>query len=455
MLRYNLRYQIVIQLADAAIVLASFALSALLRLSVPLGKEAPDATYIPTTVMLALAVAVWLLAFRVAGVYAVQPGDRLTQALWRLFVGQVFAVLVWMGVLYLGFRDFSRLQVVYILILSTVGMVGFRLLLWGIQRRNRTLFSTPRRALIVGEGTVADEAAQAVRDAAEAGLILAMMIPAGDETLEELPDLVRAQRVDEVLIAVEWFDEETSGRVTRILRALETEPVNVRVVIDYTDLAYFAVKPEDFHGVTLLGLREPALSPGERLLKRGFDLVFSALFLLIVSPLLLTVAVAIRLDSPGPVIFRQTRVGQHLKLFTIYKFRTMVNGADALPDDELRARTKGAAADPRITRVGAFLRRTSLDELPQFFNVLKGDMSVVGPRPELVALAAEYRWWQRKRFEAPQGITGWWQVNGRSDRPMQEHIEDDLYYVRNYSFWLDMQIIFRTIAAVFTGRGAY
>lgn len=455
MLRYNLRYQIIIQIADGAMVLAAFLLSALLRLAIPLGKEAPDSTYIPTPVMLALAVIVWLLAFRLAGVYAVQPGDRLTQALWRLFVGQIFAVLGWMGVLYLGFRDFSRLQVVYILILSMIGMVGFRLALWKIQRRNRTLFSTPRRALVLGLGEVAEEAAQAVREAAESGLILAGVAPADDAALAGLPALVRDQQVDEVLIAVEWFDEETSDRITRILHALEAEPVNVRVVIDYADLAYFAVTPEDFHGVTLLGLREPALSPGERLLKRGFDFVFSALILLVASPLLLVVAIAIRLDSPGPAIFRQTRVGEHNKPFTIYKFRTMVNGADDLPEDELRARTKGAARDPRITRAGAFLRRTSLDELPQFFNVLKGEMSVVGPRPELLSLAAEYRWWQRKRFEVPQGITGWWQVNGRSDRPMQEHIEDDLYYVRNYSFWLDMQIIFRTIAAVFTGRGAY
>jgi lipopolysaccharide/colanic/teichoic acid biosynthesis glycosyltransferase len=143
-----------------------------------------------------------------------------------------------------------------------------------------------------------------------------------------------------------------------------------------------------------------------------------------------------------------------MKPFTIYKFRTMVVGAETMTDEEMRAAAK-RPGDPRITRVGAFLRRTSLDELPQFFNVLRGEMSVVGPRPELLSLAAHYQWWQRKRFEAPQGITGWWQVNGRADRPMQEHIEDDLYYVRHYSFWLDLQILFRTVAAVLTGRGAY
>ncbi len=454
MLRYNLRYQVIIQCADALVVLAALGVSALLRLNIDVGMIAPPSIFIPPLELYVLAVLIWLFAYRVAGVYAVQPGDRMTQVLWRLFVGQVFAVLMVMGVLYLGFRDFSRLQVSYILVLTTVGAFGVRLLLWNIQRRDRRLFSTPRTVLIIGDGEVAERAAQAVAEAKEMGLTLAGIVNPSDAELESLPAQVHAHHAHEVLIAVQWFDEGTSTRITRILHLLEAAPVNVRVVIDYTDLAYFAVTPEDFHGVTLLGLREPVLTPGERVLKRGFDLIFSGLLLLLLWPLLLIVALAIRLDSPGPALFRQPRVGQHMKTFTIYKFRTMVDGADGMTDEEMRAAAK-RPGDPRITRVGAFLRRTSLDELPQFINVLKGDMSVVGPRPELLSLAAEYQWWQRKRFEAPQGITGWWQVNGRSDRPMQEHIEDDLYYVRNYSFWLDVQILFRTVAAVLTGRGAY
>lgn len=454
MLRYNLRYQIIIQAADALVVVAALWLSLELRLAIPLGMDAPVSTFTPPPALYGLAVVIWLFSYRLAGVYAVQPGDRLTQALWRILVGQVFAVLMLMGVLYLGLRDFSRLQVVYILALTTIGAFTVRLALWPVQRRNRALFSTRQTALIIGEGEVARRAAQAVTEAGEAGLILAGVLPDDAASLEGLSARVRDQRIDEVLIAVDWFDSPTSARVQRILRLLEAEPVNVRVAIDYRDLAYFYVTPEDFHGVTLLGLREPMLTPGQRLLKRGFDLVFSALVLLLTWPLLLIVALAIRLDSPGPAIFRQPRVGHHMRPFTIYKFRTMIDGAETMTDEELRAASK-RPGDPRITRVGAFLRRTSLDELPQFINVLKGEMSVVGPRPELVSLAAEYEWWQRKRFEVPQGITGWWQVNGRSDRPMQENIEDDLYYVRNYSLRLDLQILFRTVAAVLTGRGAY
>jgi exopolysaccharide biosynthesis polyprenyl glycosylphosphotransferase len=454
MLRYDLRYQLIMQTADALIVLAALEISALMRLNIAVGMIAPPSIFIPPPSLLALAVIVWLFAYRVAGVYAVQPGDRITQVLWHLVVGQVFAVLMLMGVLYLGFRDFSRLQVAYIAVITIAGAFGVRLLLWSFQRRDRRLFSAPRTVLIVGEGEAAAQAARAVAEAQEMGLTLAGIISPTDQAVDDVAVQVHKLHAHEVLIAVQWFDETTSARITRLLRALEAEPVNVRVVVDYTDLAYFSVSPEDFHGVTLLGLREPVLTPAQHLLKRGFDLLFSALLLLAIWPVLLVVAIAIRLDSPGPIIFRQPRVGQHMKTFTIYKFRTMVDGADEMTSEELSAASK-RPGDPRITRVGAFLRRTSLDELPQFFNVLRGEMSVVGPRPELLSLAAEYEWWQRKRFEAPQGITGWWQVNGRADRPMQEHIEDDLYYVRNYSFWLDIQILFRTVAAVFTGRGAY
>jgi lipopolysaccharide/colanic/teichoic acid biosynthesis glycosyltransferase len=166
------------------------------------------------------------------------------------------------------------------------------------------------------------------------------------------------------------------------------------------------------------------------------------------------------LEDGFPVIFRQTRVGKDGQLFEIFKIRTMVKNAEQLQnqveqrdaDGNLVRKTKD---DPRVTRLGRLLRRFSLDELPQLFNVLGGTMSIVGPRPEIPYLAEKYEPWQRKRFEVLPGITGWWQVNSQSDRPMYLHIEDDLYYIENYSIWLDLQIIVRTIWVVLTGKGAY
>jgi lipopolysaccharide/colanic/teichoic acid biosynthesis glycosyltransferase len=172
------------------------------------------------------------------------------------------------------------------------------------------------------------------------------------------------------------------------------------------------------------------------------------------------VALAVWLDDPGPVFFRQTRVGENGRLFKMYKFRTMVVGAEKMQSQVGKEDLQGRSIhktpdDPRVTRVGRFLRRTSLDELPQIFNVLKGNMSLVGPRPELPFLVAKYERWQRTRFMVPQGITGWWQVNGRSDRPMHLNTEDDLYYIQNYSLLFDLRILVMTIWVALRGQGAY
>jgi lipopolysaccharide/colanic/teichoic acid biosynthesis glycosyltransferase len=166
------------------------------------------------------------------------------------------------------------------------------------------------------------------------------------------------------------------------------------------------------------------------------------------------------LDSPGPIIFRQTRVGENGRLFQMLKFRTMVKDAETQFE-----KTKGETEetewlykrkdDPRVTRIGRFLRRISLDELPQLYNVLCGEMSMVGPRPELPWLVEKYKPWQRKRFAVPQGITGWWQVNGRSEKPMHLNTDEDLYYIYNHSLWLDAIILLKTPIAVLTGKGAF
>jgi lipopolysaccharide/colanic/teichoic acid biosynthesis glycosyltransferase len=170
-------------------------------------------------------------------------------------------------------------------------------------------------------------------------------------------------------------------------------------------------------------------------------------------PLFIVIAIAIKLESPGPILYPQKRIGEHGRPFLMLKFRSMVANADKLQDKSSVDHKK--REDPRVTRVGRFLRRTSLDELPQLLNILRGDMSLVGPRPEMPWLVSKYEPWQRKRFEVPQGLTGWWQINGRADKPMYLHTEDDLFYIRNYSIWLDIQIIIRTVLIIFTGRGAY
>lgn len=184
-----------------------------------------------------------------------------------------------------------------------------------------------------------------------------------------------------------------------------------------------------------------------RLVKRLMDLGLSLFLLLLLTPLLLIIALAVRLDSKGPAIFRQQRIGLKGRPFMIYKFRTMTI------DSPTFGPKPQSFDDERVTRLGWFLRRTSLDELPQLFNVVKGEMSLVGPRPEQPFLVERYQEWQKERLTALPGMTGWWQVNGRK-QPMHEHLEEDLYYVRHQSLWLDLRILARTVKAVLDGDGA-
>ena len=194
--------------------------------------------------------------------------------------------------------------------------------------------------------------------------------------------------------------------------------------------------------------------------KRIFDLLFGFIALILTLPLMALSALMVFLEDGSPVIFRQKRVGRDGQLFEIYKFRTMIKNAEQLQTQVERRDSDGnlihkTKADPRVTRVGRVLRRFSLDELPQLFNVLGGTMSLVGPRPEVPSVVETYEPWQYKRFAVLPGMTGWWQISGRSDKPMHLHTEDDLYYIQNHSIWLDLQIIFRTIWVVIAGKGAY
>ncbi|NBD35090.1 MAG: exopolysaccharide biosynthesis polyprenyl glycosylphosphotransferase, partial [Chloroflexi bacterium] len=248
--------------------------------------------------------------------------------------------------------------------------------------------------------------------------------------------------------------------VNFIVARLHELPVNIRIIPDYFSLALYRATASDFGGIPMINLRDPALNDYQRLLKRGFDLVIGGLLTLLAMPVMIIIAIAIKLDSRGPILFKQKRVGENGRLFDMYKFRSMVVNAEALQEKINQVDEEGhlihkVKDDPRVTRVGRFIRRWSLDELPQFFNVLKGDLSLVGPRPEMPWLVEEYENWQRKRFAVPQGITGWWQVNGRSDKMMHLHTDEDLYYIQNYSLWLDILILLKTPWVVLRGKGAY
>jgi exopolysaccharide biosynthesis polyprenyl glycosylphosphotransferase len=276
--------------------------------------------------------------------------------------------------------------------------------------------------------------------------------------VEELFATVQELGVDAVVIA----DSHTiDGQALRRL-AWQLEDTGVQLIVApaVTQVAGPRIVIHPIAGLPLLEVDEPELSGGQRLAKEVFDRVVSVLTLIVLSPVFLVLAIMVRTGSRGPVFFRQVRVGQHGQEFTMYKFRTMVDDADARRADVAHLDEADGVlfkirADPRVTGAGRFLRVHSLDELPQLWNVVRGQMSIVGPRPPLPSEVQHYGSDAQRRLLVKPGMSGLWQVSGRSELSWEESIRLDLYYVENWSPALDAQILWRTVGAVVRGRGAY
>ena len=272
--------------------------------------------------------------------------------------------------------------------------------------------------------------------------------------IDDLALLLPAHQVERVVIAPDGHDQERILQAVRLIKALG---VKVSVLPRLLEVVGSSSTFDDVDGITLLGVRQYGLSNSSRFLKRGMDIAASSAGLLLLAPLLVALAVAIKLASGGPVLFRQRRIGCRGREFQMVKFRSMVAEAEELKE-ELRARNEAAGLfkiedDPRITRVGRFLRRTSLDELPQLFNVLRGDMSLVGPRPLVPDEDAMIEGWKRRRLAVKPGMTGLWQIYGSARIPMEEMVKIDYLYGANWSLWLDLKVLLRTVPYVLSRRG--
>jgi exopolysaccharide biosynthesis polyprenyl glycosylphosphotransferase len=385
------------------------------------------------------------------------------------------ALVLGLASVVIGFRMVTPTFVAVFWFCSTSVMVASRLAIRTYLRQLRRHGRNLRNMLIVGTNSRAVEFAKTIRSKPELGYRILGFADdewAGAEdlrtngwsvicNLQELPKFLRRSVVDEVVIAVPLRSFHNDASEIAIM--CEQQGIMLHVLSDLFNLKNRLPRAEEVEGSHVITHSGGIGEGWPIVIKRVIDLTLSLALLIILAPLLLLAAILIKLTSPGPVFFVQKRVGFNKRVFSIYKFRTMVMDAEQkLQDIEHLNEVTGPVFkiknDPRLTSVGKFLRKTSIDELPQFFNVLSGDMSLVGPRPlqlrdyELFTEAGED--WQRCRFSVRPGITCLWQVNGRSSLPFHKWMELDLQYVRNWSLWLDMQILAKTIPAVLRGSGA-
>lgn len=412
----------------------------------------------PTLVMLIS----WLVSARCAHVY--QDGTRsLSEEIARAYralaaTALTLAVLAFL----LQYRDASRLLTLVFFALAAAGLAAVRL-------ATRALRFAPRRSryyALVGSGPLAAEILLETAGHPEWGLKLAGCIAEDGQPcdpdfvvlgkLSEIGKVLEQHVLDEVVFAV---PRERLAAMEPAILTCEEEGVRVRVSLDVLRMGPAHMTVADLGGLPMLTFTRTPTDELSLAIKRIFDVVVSATALLALAPLLAGVALAIKLDSPGPVFFRQRRVGLNGRLFDILKFRSMHRDAEARlasleAHNEMSGPVFKMTDDPRVTRVGRFIRRTSIDELPQFWNVLVGQMSVVGPRPPLPSEVAQYRRWHRRRLSVRPGITCVWQISGRNEIDFDRWMELDLEYIDHWSLAGDLRIFLKTIPAVLWARGA-
>ena len=407
--------------------------------------------------------AIWLLTLYMRGLYKIEGRTR-KQLFGSVVLAEGIAFLVLIAATWFTHRQsYSRVVFAYFFVLTTVFLPLFRMLL-------RHIFIVSRRpgfrtrTLIVGAEDLARRTSERLCNRPELGVDLVGFLSAQVQRVEDsycgLPILGGYQDVDRVVrsygvgLVLFALPHEHQNRLGEILGLIEDQMVEVKVVPDLYRFVKLGGSIEEFDGLQIITLTESPMHGWNRILKRGMDIVVALAALAVFSPVMLLAGLAVKLTSRGPVFYIQKRMGLDGRLFNMYKFRSMFHDAECRTGP-----VWCVPGDPRVTGVGRVLRRTSIDELPQLFHVLKGDMSLVGPRPERPELIEEFR---RKvprymlRHKMKAGMTGWAQVNGlRGNTSLEDRIDHDLEYIKNWSLAFDLRILVKTVYSVLTDKNAY
>ena len=468
------------KLFDLVLLMGSFAVAVLPHLrasgSISLAQFLGLRIKLGDIVIFSSLLGIWILIFTILGLYGSKRlASRRSEAFDVIKATTLCAAVLGLASFLLDFQWVTPSFVAIFWACSTFVIVSIRMAVRTWLRRLRMHGRDSRNMLIVGSNRRAIEFARKIQSKPELGyriLGFADAEWAGIGELErhgwplvcglgDLRTFLRRSVVDEVVLTVPLrsFHDLASD----VAAMCEQQGIVVRVLSDLFNLQHRQAKAEEFAGAPLITHSTGITEGWPSTIKRTLDFTLSLLLLIALAPLLLLTAILIKLTSPGPVFFVQKRIGLNKRVFYIYKFRTMVVNAEERMREiehlnELSGPVFKIKNDPRLTSVGRFLRKTSIDELPQLFNVLCGDMSLVGPRPlavrdyELFTEGGQD--WQRCRFSVRPGITCLWQVSGRNSLPFHQWMELDLQYVRGWSLWLDLQILARTIPAVLRGSGA-
>lgn len=395
--------------------------------------------------------------------------DEAGAAIAALTVGMFF--FEFMTIFY---RDliFKRMTILYAWAISIVLIVTFRVGSIIVRKWLYSLGMGISNILVIGKGDTAHLLLQKVLKHPEMGLRVAgfLRIDEGQDVKEKLPleigtlksalelkPILQEKKINKVIFAV---PDAPTHQIMEFIEVCEIQNIEFMFAPRVLDIIESRISSDEVIGIPLITVREIKLYGFNAFLKRASDLIFSSILIVLLSPLLLLIAVLIKTSSPGRVLFVQKRVGERAIEFDMYKFRSMIEGAEEVLD-EIADRNEAEGLifkirdDPRITWIGRFLRKWSLDELPQIFNVLKGEMSLVGPRPPLPREVEKYNSWHRKRLNVAPGITGIWQVSGRSELSFEQMVKLDLFYIESWSLWLDIKILLKTIPVVLFTKGAY
>ena len=453
---------------DVLLALASFGLAHLIRSH--LAGVRP--LYPLSNWMIPLTVVIWVGAGLAAGIYREVHEENLRRAFGDpLKVALASTVLLFAATFALHLEFISRLLLVIYALIDLLVTTAFRLLAWRFAATLQRRVAGFRNFLLVGDGPEVAEIARTLEANEARGMRLFGFVsirtgtpdalPAGltrsypTVTLPELPDLLRRQVIDEVIFAVGKEDLE---KLEDTFLVCEEEGVKTRVLLSFFPQAIAKVYVERLGSKPLLTF---SATPEDEslLLKRGLDFTLALISLVVLSPLLLVLTALVKLTSRGPILFSQTRCGLGGRRFTLYKFRSMRADADLLREElealnEVDGPVFKIRNDPRCTPIGRLMRKFSLDELPQLVNIIKGDMSFVGPRPPLPEEVEKYERWQRRRLRMQPGLTCLWALEGRSKLSFRRWMELDLEYIDHWSMMLDWKILLKTIPIVLVGRGA-